>query len=220
MLSDEARADFGLPDPANCSGSIMQVSTSSPRDLRPSHFKSPKCRGLVAIPVHDVLLRHALEQASLDSSVQEIHYRDGPLLECPRVSLAGVVLRTEVGAFLLRAQEVRPEYSEKDDARRKFVLRNYGLQLLERDAQDILREPMHSNARNVWSHAGERVSLTDRLRLSVALNAGPQRIVELEERVRLDCDVVAAICVLACENLVQLRLCDAPLGPETIVVEA
>jgi hypothetical protein len=78
---------------------------------------------------------------------------------------------------------------------------------------------MYSNARNVWSHAGERVSLRDRLTLSVALQAGPQRIVELEERVRLDCDVVSAICVLACENLVQLSLCDAPLGPETIVVE-
>jgi len=199
---------------------LIRVSTSSHRDPRPSLLRSPKCRGLVAVPAHDVLLRHALEQACLDSSVQEIQYRDGPLLGCPRVSLAGVVLRTEIGAFLLRAQEVRPEYSEEDDARHKFVLRRFGLQLLERDARDIFSEPKYSNARNVWAHARERVSLADRLKLSVALQAGPQRIVELENRVRLDCDVVAAVCALACENLVQLHLHDVPLGPSTIVVEA
>ncbi|WP_370108051.1 hypothetical protein [Bradyrhizobium yuanmingense] len=135
------------------------------------------------------------------------------------MSLAGFVLRTDAGAFLLRAKEVRPEYSEEEDARLKFVLRSYGLQLLERDARDILREPTYSNARIVWANARERVSLTDRLKLSVALQAGAQRIVELEDRVHLDCDVVAAVCRLACENLVQLYLHDAPLGPNTVVVE-
>jgi hypothetical protein len=199
---------------------LVRVSTSSHRDPRPWLLISPKCRGLLAVPAHDVLLHRALEQACLDSSVQEIHYRDGPLLEWPPVSLAGVVLRTKAGAFLLRTQEVCPGYSEKDDARCKFVLRHYGLQLLERDARDIFREPMYSNARNVWAHARERVSLTDRLKLSIALQSGPQRIVELEDRVRLDCDAVAAVCALACENLVHLHLHDAPLGPSTVVVEA
>lgn len=197
---------------------LVRVSSSSRHDPRPPLFRSPKCR--VAIPVHDFLIHHALEQASLDSFVREIEYRDGPLLECPTISLACVVLRTEVGAFLLRAHEVRPEYGDEDDACLRFVVSRYGLQLLERDARDIFHEPMYSNARNVWLHAGERVSLTDRLKLSVALQQGPQRIVELEDRVSLDCDVVAAVCALACENLVQLDLRDAPLGPRTVVMEA
>lgn len=199
---------------------LIRVSTSSHRDSRASLLKSPKCRGLVAVPTHDVLLRHALEQACLDCSVQEIQYRDGPVLECPPVSLRGFVLRTKAGAFLLRAQEVCPGYSAEDEARCNFVLRRYGLQLLERDTRDIFREPIYSNARNVWAHARKRVSLTDRLKLSIALQAGPQRVVELEDRVRLDCDTVAAVCALACENLVQLTLHDARLGPHTVVMEA
>jgi hypothetical protein len=196
----------------------MLIQFSKPRQpvARPFLFTSPKCR--VAIPVHDVLVRYALEQASLDSSVREILYRNGPQIECPPISLAGVVLRREGGAFLLRVHETRPERSTEDDARFNFVLERHGLRLLERDAQDIHREPLFSNARAIWSHAGWRVPLMDRLKISVALEEGPQPIVELEDRARPTCDVVAAVCALACENLVRLNLDDAPLGPQTVVL--
>lgn len=185
------------------------------RLARPLLFASPKCR--VAIPVNDVLFRYALQQASLDCAVREINYRVGPRVECPPISLTGAVLRKEGGAFLLRVHEVRHARGEEEGARLKFVLQRYGLQLLERDAQDIFHEPLFSNAKNVWSHAGERVSLIDRLKFSVALGERPQRIIDLEAWARPNCDVLGAVCALACENLVQLNLHDAPLGPETIV---
>jgi hypothetical protein len=169
------------------------------------------------IPVNDVLVRRALEQAALDSSIREIKYREGPRIECPPISLSGAVLRREDGLFLLRVHESRPDRNEQQDAQLKFVLQRYGLQLLERDAQDIFREPMFSNARIVWSHAGKPVSLNDRLRFSLALEGGPQRIIDLEARASSSSDVLAVVCVLACENLVQLILQEAPLGPQTIV---
>jgi hypothetical protein len=195
----------------------MLVQFSKHHPVAPSSlFTSPKCR--VAIPVHDLLVRFALEQASLDSSVREIQYRSGPQIECPPISLAGVVLRRGGGAFLLRVHETSPERSTEDMACLNFVLERHGLQLLERDAQDIRREPLFSNARAIWSHAGRRVSLMDRLKIAVALEEGPQTIVELEDRARPIRDVVAAVCALACEDLVRLNLHDTPLGPQTVVL--
>lgn len=194
---------------------VVRFSTSTHRDARPSIFRSGKCR--VGIPVRDVLELHALEQASLDPSVREIRYQTGPRVDCPSVSLAGAVLRTQGGAFLLRVHETRSEVNAEDEAHLKFVLKRHGLQLLERSAQDIFREPMFSNVRKVWSYSGQSVSLSERLRLSMALEQGPHRIIELEARIGPGWDIVAAVCVLACENLVQLGLRDAPLGPQTVV---
>jgi hypothetical protein len=195
---------------------IVQFPKSCNPVARPPLFTSPKCR--VAIPIRNVLLRHALEQASLEPSVRAIHYRTGPQIECPRISLAGVVLHREDGAFLLRVCETRPERSDEEVARLTHVLKRHGLRLLERDAQDMRREPLFSNARAVWSHAGRHVSLMDRLKIAVALEEGPQSIIELEDRARPTCDVVAKVCALACENLVRLNIQDAPLGPRTIVL--
>jgi hypothetical protein len=188
-----------------------------PPAAQPSLFTGPKCR--VAIPVHDALLLDALQQASLTFSVRSISYRTGPQLECPRVSLAGVVLHREDGMFLLRVSETRPLRGSDESARLAHVMECHGLRLLERDGPDVRREPLFSNARAVWSHAGRPVSLMDRLQIGLALaEDGPQSIAELEERVRPGCDLVAAVSALACENLLRLSIEEAHLGPRTIVL--
>jgi len=187
------------------------------RVTMPSLFVSCKCER--AIPMHGGLLRYALQQAALEPSVRAIHYRTGPAIECPRVSLDGVVLDRVDGSFLLRVYETRPKRSEEELALLTYALERRGLRLLERDAPDILREPLFSNARTVWTYERYRVSLTDRLRISVVLEEeGPQSIIELEERARPMCDILAAVCALACEDLVRLNLHHAPLGPSTIVL--
>jgi hypothetical protein len=184
------------------------------RAAMPIFFVSHKCK--LAIPIHQPLLRHALEQAALEPTVRAIH--TGPYIECPRVSLHGVVLDRVDGRFLLRVYETRPKRSDEELARLTYVLARYGLRLLERDALDIRREPLFSNARAVWSYARYDVSLTDRLRIGLALEeGGPQSIVELEERARPTCDIVAAVCALACADLVGLNIHQVPLGRYTIV---
>jgi hypothetical protein len=183
---------------------------------RPSFFTGPKCS--VAIPVKDALLLDALQQASLTPSVRSIGYRTGPQIECPPVSLAGVVLHREDGLFLLRVGE-RPQRSPDESARLAHVIECHGLRLLERDGPDLRREPVFSNARAVWSHAGRHVSLVDRLKIGLALEEnGPQSIAELEKRARPACDLVGAVCALACENLLRLDIGTAYLGPRTVVL--
>lgn len=179
-------------------------------------FASCKCK--VEIPVQDILLRYALQQASLESSVRAISYRKVADIQFPQVSLTGVVLDRVDGNFLLKVCEKQPERSDNDIAWLACVLESSGLRLLERDALDIKREPLFSNARAVWSHERYSVSLRDRLKIAAALaEDGPQSILELEERARPTCDIIASLCALACEDLVELNIHDTYLGPSTIV---
>jgi hypothetical protein len=179
-------------------------------------FSSSKCD--MAIPVHDPLLLYALRQAALDPSVRAIHHRTGPEIECPRISLEGIVLDRVDGSFLLRVHETRPERNAAESAGMAYALKRHGLRLLERDASDIRREPLFSNSRMIWSYARYHVSIPDRLRIALALeDGGPQSIMELEERARTTGDILAAVCALACEDLLCIDAYLEPLGLRTVV---
>jgi hypothetical protein len=179
-------------------------------------FSSSKCD--MAIPVHDALLLYALRQVALDPSVRTIHHRTGPEIECPRVSLEGIVLDRVDGSFLLRVDETRPERSADESAGLAYALKRHGLRLLERDASDIRRELLFSNSRMVWSYARYHVSIPNRRRIALALeDGGPQSVMELEERARTTCDILAAVCALACEDLICIDVFHDALGLRTVV---
>lgn len=192
------------------------------RDNQPFHkaasatFSGPKCK--VAIPIENHLQRDALRQASLDAQVRAIQYRKAANPYGTPPTLMSVVLQRIDGDFLLAVCERRPHRSEAVYARLADVLTSEGLHLLERDAADIKREPAYSNAREIWSNERFHVSISDRLKIAAALaEGGPQSIVELEERADPSCDIVAAICSLACEALVEIDIRDTPLGPHSVV---
>jgi hypothetical protein len=194
----------------------MRITQFRQRATLPTFFASPKCT--VAIPVCDVLLRDALQQASLEPSVRAIRYRKTSDLQCPQIPLTGIVLDRVDGNFLLEVCERRRELSAEERVCLVKTLELSGLRLLERDAFDVKREPLFSNARYVWSYERYNVPLKDRLRIAAALTEdGPQSILELEERARPTSDILAAICALACEDLVEINIHDAFLGPRTIV---
>jgi hypothetical protein len=179
-------------------------------------FSSAKCK--VAIPVRHPLLRDALQQASLEPSVRAIPYRQAPDLHGSEAPLMRVILDRIDGTFLLVVRETRQRRSDEELAPLQDSLAREGLRLLERDALDIKRQPSFSNSRLVWSHERYRVPLPDRLKISAALTEdGPQSIIDLEEQARPSCDVLAAICALACEALVEHNIHDAAIGPRTIV---
>lgn len=195
----------------------MRISQLRRQTVVPSFFASSKCK--VAIPLRNVLLRDALQQASLESSVRAISYRKATDLQGPPVALIGVVIERVDGNFLLAVCETRPKRSDEELSRLAEALESSGLRLLERDAHDIRHEPLFSNARTVWSYERYHVPLKDRLKIAAALSEdGPQSIIELEERARPTCDILAAVCALACEDLVRLNIDDAPLSPRTIVL--
>ena len=179
-------------------------------------FDSPKCQ--TSVPVRDPLLRSALQQASLDYAVRSIRYQAGPLLDCPRLSLAGIVLDRMDGLFLLKVYLNKPKRTAAEHSRIEFALRCNGLQLLERDAREIRTDPLFSNARQVWEHQRDDVSLLDRLRISAALaEYGPQSVRDLELHARPNGSVLRAVCALACQNLLTLNILNTPLGPFTMV---
>ena len=186
------------------------------RKTTSTFFSSPKCA--VAIPIDSILQRDALLQASLDPSVRTIHYRKTPNLYGPPAAVNGVVLQRFDGDFLLIACEARLRRTDKEYAGLADVLVSNGLRLLERDALDIRREPLFSNTRAVWHYERFVVSVHNRLRIAATLaEDGPQSILELEERARPTCDIIGAVCALACEALVELDIDDIPLGPRTMV---
>ncbi|MGY4224973.1 hypothetical protein ACVMIH_002334 [Bradyrhizobium sp. USDA 4503] len=188
----------------------------SPRKATSTVFSAPKCK--VAIPVDSVLQRDALLQASLDPSVRTIHYRKTPNLYGAPPTVRGVVLQRFDGDYLLIVCQTRPGRTEEEHTRLAEMLGSDGLRLLERDALDIRHEPLFSNARAVWHYQRFVVSVHNRLKIAAALaEDGPQSVLELEERARPTCDIVGAVCALACEALVELDLREIPLGPRTIV---
>ncbi|MEH2500265.1 hypothetical protein V1294_006744 [Bradyrhizobium sp. AZCC 1678] len=182
----------------------------------PVFFSSRKCK--VAIPVRHILLRDALQQASLEPSVRAIRYRQTPDLHGTQASLTGVVIDRIDGDFLLVVCETRPRRSAEELVRLGSILERNGLRLLERDAFDIRREPLFSNARTVWSYERYHVPLNDRLRIAAVLaEDGPQSIIEIEERACPTCDIIAAVCAMACEDLLEFNIQEAPLGPSSMV---
>ncbi|MBP1097511.1 hypothetical protein CT676_38030 [Bradyrhizobium sp. MOS001] len=192
----------------------MRPSQFHLRTASPTLFVGPKCRA--AIRIFNPLLRYALQQASLEPDVHAIRKLSDLL--GPPIPLKGVVLERIDAAFLLTVCEIRPVRSNAELGQLIRALAANGLRLLERDASDIKTEPLFSNAREVWSYQRYPVSVRDRLKIAAALNeGGPQSIIELEERVRPSCDLLAAACSLACEGRVNLNVGDALLGPDTIV---
>jgi hypothetical protein len=178
-------------------------------------FTSSKCA--VAIPIRNILLRDALRQASLDPEVCAIRYRQTPDIRTAQVPLTGVILDKIDGTFLLAICKVRPRRDEEQLKQFERTLESRGLKLLERDESDIRSEPLFSNTAEIWFHERYPVPLTDRLKIAAALEDGPQSMVDVEDRARPNCDIFCAICSLACENLVEIHLRDAPLGLNSVV---
>ncbi|MET3973020.1 hypothetical protein [Bradyrhizobium sp. S3.9.1] len=192
----------------------MRPSQFHLRTASPTLFVGPKCRA--AIRIFNPLLRYALQQASLEPDVHAIR-KPSDLLG-PPIPLKGVVVERIDATFFLTVCESRPARSNGELGQLIRALAGNGLRLLERDASDIKTEPFFSSAREVWSHQRYPVSVRDRLKIAAALNEdGPQTVLELEERIRPSCDLLAAVCALACEDRVVLNIGDAPLSPDTII---
>jgi hypothetical protein len=129
-----------------------------------------------------------------------------------------VINRIDGSNLLLKVCQRRPERSDDEFARLTYALERNGLGLLEREASEIKRQPLFSNARSVWDQQDYHVSLENRLRLSVALEEyGPQSILTLRKRAHPDCNIFLALYAMACENLVELDVYSARLGWGTVV---
>ncbi|UWU76593.1 hypothetical protein N2603_43185 [Bradyrhizobium huanghuaihaiense] len=211
MFIDHRRPEHGHPFPQR-----QVVRKQVLRKATQPLFFGPKCT--VAVPLESLLQRDALREASLDPTVRAIHYRAAPNPYGKPPALTGVVLHKIDGEFLLNVCQVRPQRSQASSAVLAEQLAASGLRLLERDAADVRREPIYSNVHEVWSYEHFQVPIHDRLRIGAALcDDGPQQIHELRQRAPVSCNLVAAVCALSCEGLLELDVREGPLGPQTMV---
>jgi hypothetical protein len=89
------------------------------RGAIPALFVSCKCE--IAIPIHRPLLRDAVQQAALEPAVRAIQFRRSPDIECPRISLHGVVLDRVDGRFAsTRIRKTTP--AQRRGARSRHLL--------------------------------------------------------------------------------------------------
>lgn len=183
---------------------------------RPDHFVSAKA--LAPIPVRHPALRAGLIQASLAPEVRSIvHVATAHVASVP-VDLDAVVLNREDGRFLLDVVPARKVRDIDDEGLVQIATRDLGLKPCIVTAEDLKAEPRCSNVDLVWSHNRRFVPLGLRIRILQALrDDGPMELVRLLEGIRSDRDPTPSVMSLFCDDLLEIDLTSAPLGPLSIV---
>lgn len=170
------------------------------------------------IPVRHSILRDALVQASLDPSVRTIEHLPTAPFAATTVAIDAIVLSTDRGRFALDVVEVRPLRDIDAEGLALLALQELSVVPLTLTVADIRAEPRFSNCRLVWSYRAARVGIGLRLRILQALqDEGAVRLGQLLATIRSPVDPGPAVMALACADLIELDLSDAPLGPATAV---
>jgi hypothetical protein len=187
----------------------------SPRGHSSDIFESAKTT--VAIPITVPLVREALIQFTLDPAVRaiEIAPRDAARSEAARHG--AIVLVGETTRELLDFPELVPT-RDIDETARSLLERAENLAIRRITAAELRREPRASNCKMVWTCRNRRVIVDDRIRLLDLLDEeGPQPLSRAAAEMRFARGAISAVLAMACADLIEIELADAPLGPKTIV---
>ncbi|UPJ55283.1 hypothetical protein [Bradyrhizobium sp. 192] len=155
-------------------------------------------------------------QAALDPAIRSIEY----LPTVPTVpstwDVDVIVIERNDGRYHLDIVEARQRRSIAQHLMVAQALVDLGFRALVRTESDVLREPRCTNARTVFEYAGRPVDAELRLQILGALtDDGVLPLAELLSRLRSHRDPVTAVMALACDDLIELDLISAPLGPRT-----
>lgn len=183
---------------------------------RPDFFVSAKAPA--PIPARHPALRAGLVPASLDPQVRAIgHVATAHVASVP-VDLDAVVLTRQDGRFVLHIVPARRLHDVADEGLVQIALRDLDLKPLVVTAEDLKAEPRRSNVEQVWSHNRRFVPLGLRIRiLQVLRDDGRVELVRLLESIQSDRDPTPSVLSLFCDDLLEIDLTSAPLGPLSIV---
>ncbi|NYG44816.1 hypothetical protein GGD67_002264 [Bradyrhizobium sp. IAR9] len=183
---------------------------------RPDFFVSAKAPA--PIPARHPALRAGLVQASLDPQVRAIaHVATAHVASVP-VDLDAVVLTREDGRFVLDIVPARRLRDVADEKLVQIALRDLDLKPLVVTAEDLKAEPRRANVDLVWSHNRRFVPLGLRIRiLQVLRDEGPMDLVRLLESIQSDRDPTPSVMSMFCDDLLEIELMSAPLGPLSLV---
>jgi hypothetical protein len=161
----------------------------------------------------------ALAQATLDPGVSRIEFVPTAVVSGVEVPLNGIVLvGTDGRRRLLDLPEARHVPDLDEEGLVLLAAERLGLEILTLHAKDLNEDPKAANCRLVWACHDEHASAGDRVRILHHLEeCGPSRLVDIASLVRSSADGVPAVLALACQDLLELDLVSAPLGPSTMV---
>lgn len=170
-----------------------------------------------AVPTRNLLVRHALIEASLDATVRSIDFVASAQVAAAPVKLNAIVIVRDDGRYFLDVVEARPLRDIDTEGLIQIALRDLGLSALTVTRADIEREPRFTNARLVWSYALHPVGISMRMKvLNILHEDGPITLARLLSSIQADRDPSPAILAMACSDLLELDLITRPLGPATI----
>jgi hypothetical protein len=179
-------------------------------------FTGAKTRG--PIPAAHHLVHEALVQASLDPAARSIEHLPSAPFAGTTIALDAIVLTRGDGRFALDVAEARPLRDIDAEGLALLALQELGIPQLTLTGADIRAEPRFSNSRLVWSYRSTRVDVGLRLRILQTLHdEGAIRLGQLLATIRSPADPGPAVMALACADLLELDLSEAPLGPATTV---
>lgn len=186
------------------------------QDRRAELFVSAKT--VTAIPVVSGLLHDSLVAATLDPAVRKIGLVPPALGRQAPVGRRAIVIERDDGSFVLDVRPERPSEGIGETADHvAAAARLLGLPLLTVSEADIRREPRFTNSRLVWDYRTQPVPIGLRLQvLQLLADEGPMPLRRLLPAIRTSADPVAAVLALACQDIVDLDLLSAPIGPSTI----
>lgn len=194
----------------------MRTISFRNRQHKSKLLNSPKCR--CAIPAPTTLHRDLAIQSIVDGQVRSIEFVNQVHHRGHAVVARSIVVHRDDGRYLMSVVGTYPERSPEEEDALLEGLRFHGIELRELQPEEIRSEPRCSNARRIWQHRDDHHPLRERDAMLNALSEhGPQSIRELDVRTAVARDAEALVCSLACDDLVELDIDGAPIGPTTLV---
>ena len=182
----------------------------------PLEFVSVKTRR--PIPNGGGLVGDALVQATLDPCVVGIDVFDPSARTEASVASGTIVFLRRDGLHYLDIASVEPLRSLADHDAFLAVMKDRRIARLIRTGDDIMREPLFTACRMVWSRRHVSVGLEMRLRLMATLDEeGPLRLDTLCRMVPGPQDPLAVVMSLACAGEIELNLADQGFSANTTV---
>jgi hypothetical protein len=163
--------------------------------------------------VHKVLVH-----LTLDPAVRAIDVIPSVDVLGTNVPLDAIVVHGADDHHLLDIVEARKIRDLDDEALVLLAIEKLGLKTLTIDAAEIRRQPYAGNCCLVWNCRNVKVPASDRVRILHALTEdGPMALGRLASEARWTTDAVGAVLSMACQDLVEIDLEAAQLGPWTVV---
>jgi hypothetical protein len=175
-------------------------------------------KSLSPIPNSGGLVRDALIQGSLDPKIYSIDFIKGASVGATPVKLDAIVVERDDGRFFLDIIPGRSLRGLEEAELAETALASLGLTPLVLSAEDIRREPLFFNARQVWACSQRPVHIGMRLRILRTLSdEGPMSLDQLCSSVEGPQDPASAVFALACSDLIEIEIKLKELGPSSRV---